>query len=84
MTGWRWWPLRRPAPPPAPGGGDWVPTHRHRKGRAYRLLAYGTLESDRSAVAIYDDDDGAVWVRSRAEFEDGRFTPLAAGDRPAG
>ena len=51
----------------------WAPTHRHTKGGLYRLLGYGTLEADRTTVAIYDDASGAVWVRSAAEFDDGRF-----------
>lgn len=40
------------------------------------LISYGTLEADRSAVYIYDDAVGTVWVRAASEFEDGRFTPL--------
>ena len=55
---------------------NWVPTHRHRKGGLYRIMGHGTLESDRSAVTIYDDTDGQVWVRPTQEFEDGRFEPL--------
>jgi len=54
-----------------------VPTHRHHKGGQYRLLTRGVLEADHSPVAIYDDADGTIWVRSLAEFEDGRFTPLS-------
>ncbi|MEM6464565.1 MAG: DUF1653 domain-containing protein [Pseudomonadota bacterium] len=57
--------------------GKWRPTHRHKKGGLYRVLGQAILEADRSDVVIYDDADGATWVRSRAEFEDGRFTPLA-------
>lgn len=76
MKPFRWWPWRRRPPLPGPGRGDWVPTHRHRKGRLYRLISCGTYEADRTAVAIYDDNDGAVWVRSVEEFHDGRFTPI--------
>lgn len=65
-----------PASPLARAG--WQPTHRHKKGGLYRLLCYGVAEADRSAVAIYDDAVGTVWVRAAAEFDDGRFTPLAA------
>jgi len=54
----------------------WHPSHRHRKGGNYRLLGFGINESDRSEVAIYDDESGKVWVRSRLEFEDGRFRPI--------
>lgn len=59
---------------------QWTPTHQHRKGGFYRLRCYGVLEADDSAVAIYDDESGTVWVRSVTEFNDGRFTPL--GDTP--
>ena len=66
-----------------PAGGDWVPTHQHRKGGLYRLLGLGTNEADRRVVAVYDDDTGHIWVRDAAEFNDGRFTPLAdAGGKP--
>ncbi|MEN8840621.1 MAG: DUF1653 domain-containing protein [Octadecabacter sp.] len=54
----------------------WQATHRHKKGGLYRLVGPATLEADRSDVVIYDDADGTVWVRSKAEFYDGRFTPL--------
>lgn len=73
-----WRPIETEATPPAPpfGLARWYPTHRHKKGGLYRLLGFGILESDRSDVAIYDDADGTVWVRDRAEFEDGRFRPV--------
>jgi hypothetical protein len=68
--------LRRPRPQVL-GQSPWIATHRHKKGGLYRLLGYGTAEADRSAVAIYDDADGNVWVRAAGEFEDpSRFTPL--------
>ncbi|MGJ8612260.1 MAG: DUF1653 domain-containing protein [Octadecabacter sp.] len=54
----------------------WAATHRHRKGGMYRVVGDAILESDRSDVVIYDDADGTTWVRSAAEFHDGRFTPL--------
>ena len=63
------------------GERDFVATHRHRKGGDYRLLARGILESDRSAVAIYDDAEGTIWVRDLAEFEDGRFTEILPSHR---
>jgi hypothetical protein len=56
----------------------WTPTHRHRKGGFYRLICYGTNEQDRTAVAIYDDADGTVWVRPALEFDDGRFDLVSA------
>ena len=56
--------------------GPWVATHRHRKGGLYRLIDQGINEADRAPVAIYDDPEGTIWVRSRAEFEDGRFTAV--------
>ena len=56
--------------------GRWRPTHRHRKGGLYRLLGEAVLEADRSAVVLYDDAEGTVWVRDKAGFEDGRFTAL--------
>jgi len=59
------------------GGPPFVPTHRHKKGGVYRLLAYGVYEADRSDVAIYDDAEGNIWVRSLEEFEDGRFSPIS-------
>lgn len=62
----------------ARSAGDWRPTHRHRKGGLYRFLAVGQAEADRSAVAIYDDADGTIWVRDLAEFSDGRFHDLGA------
>lgn len=61
-----------PAWPPA----RWRATHKHRKGGFYRVIGSAVLEADRSDVVIYDDANGAIWVRARAEFYDGRFTPL--------
>lgn len=55
---------------------DWKPTHRHRKGGLYRVVASGVWEADRSPVVIYDDEEGQVWVRPTEEFEDGRFAIL--------
>ncbi len=56
-------------PPPA----SWEPTHRHKKGGLYRYLYKGILESDHSAIVVYDDREGQVWVRAAKEFHDGRF-----------
>ena len=55
----------------------WKPTHVHRKGGEYRVLGQGVLETDRSKVTHYDDQEGTIWVRPVQEFEDGRFTPIA-------
>jgi|TARA_R110002094_G_C4854997_1_gene207237 hypothetical protein len=64
------------AAPDRPPTQHWTPTHMHKKGGAYRYLNDGILEADRSAVVIYDDRDGRVWVRPHDEFHDGRFSPL--------
>ncbi|MFT4706459.1 MAG: hypothetical protein ACJAXK_002547 [Yoonia sp.] len=53
---------------------DWQATHRHRKGGEYRRLCNALLEGDESNVVVYDDSVGNIWVRSKAEFDDGRFT----------
>jgi hypothetical protein len=75
----RWPDLGAMRSSPADGDGPaWQPTHRHRKGGLYRLLDYGTNEADRTPVVIYDDSDGTLWVRSVAEFNDGRFVALSA------
>ncbi|WP_299916055.1 DUF1653 domain-containing protein [uncultured Roseobacter sp.] len=72
-----------PAPDPSQPGGpspspdaNWVPTHRHRKGGLYRVVGHGILEADRTQAVIYDDAEGTVWIRSAAEFADGRFESL--------
>lgn len=41
------------------------------------MLGEAVLEADRSDVVVYDDAEGATWVRPLAEFNDGRFTSLA-------
>ena len=53
---------------------NWKATHRHRKGGAYRHICDGLLEADKSAAVVYDDKVGNVWIRSKVEFDDGRFT----------
>ncbi len=69
-------------------------THRHKKrGSEYVLLGIGKMQSegwydpsktistakvDMREVAIYRGADGALWVRPREEFEDGRFEALDA------
>jgi hypothetical protein len=53
------------------------PTHRHRKGGLYRLIARGRIEATLEPCAIYVSvTDDLVWVRPETEFEDGRFTRL--------
>lgn len=54
----------------------WRPTHRHRKGGLYRVVARGSIEADLTPAVIYDDAEGRVWVRPAAEFDDGRFAAL--------
>lgn len=52
----------------------WAPTHVHTKsGKLVRLLHCGAIEANLDQVAIYEEADGAVWVRPWAEFNDGRF-----------
>jgi len=76
-------PTDAPAPAPTFGQTPWHPTHRHKKGGGYRLLGYGVAEADRSTVAIYDDIDGTVWVRSADEFNDpARFAPVVLVGNP--
>lgn len=53
------------------------PTHRHRKGGLYRLIARGRIEATLEPCAIYASvRDDLVWVRPEAEFGDGRFSRL--------
>lgn len=63
-------------------------THRHvKRGSEYALIGIGKMQSDywtdgnghvdMQDVAIYRSvDDGSLWVRPHAEFEDGRFAAL--------
>ena len=53
------------------------PTHRHAKGGLYRVLGEGIWETDRTIAVIYQDADGTVWMRPKAEFDDGRFSKIA-------
>ena len=73
-------------------------THRHKmRGSEYVLLGIGKMQSenwyefdghparpkvDMREVAVYRGSDGALWVRPREEFEDGRFEPLPAPPAP--
>lgn len=55
----------------------WVPTHLHVKsGGLYRVLHIGRTEWDAVEAVIYQSHKGDVWVRPRAQFEDGRFQKL--------
>lgn len=59
-----------------------TPTHRHKKGGLYRLIARGRIEATLEPCAIYEGvGTGLVWVRPEAEFEDGRFTSLVPEER---
>lgn len=49
---------------------------RHRKGGRYTVIAVARNETDLTPVIVYRSADGLAWVRSLAEFEDGRFTPF--------
>lgn len=54
-----------------------TPTHRHKGGGFYKLIARGRIEATLEPCAIYEGvGTGLVWVRPEAEFGDGRFTPL--------
>lgn len=72
---------------------------RHKKrGGVYRVIGKATLQcdedphgghdggnalSDGEEMYVYRGEDGRLWVRSKAEFEDGRFQVLAEDRRPA-
>ncbi len=67
-----------PAPSPASA---WKPTHRHRGGMECVIVGEGEVQTtdglcDYDAVTIYREENGRLWVRSTAEFNDGRFMPL--------
>lgn len=78
----------------------WRPTHRHKKrGSEYMMLGIGKMQAehwylpgameagpsvDMQEVAIYRSEDGKLWVRSREEFEDGRFEAIPAAPQPKG
>lgn len=49
--------------------------YRHVKTNGiYLVIAIGRLESDLTEVVVYQSiENGAVWVRNKSEFEDGRF-----------
>ncbi|GEM_PF-3630404 len=59
-------------------------THRHlKRGTYYRELGRGELQSGQSVaegcrLVVYQGDDGRLWLRPEAEFDDGRFMKLPA------
>lgn len=64
--------------------------YKHRKGSLYIVL-YLARDTDLARfggdndTVVYKsvkEDDHQVWVRSRKEFEDGRFTMIAANEFP--
>lgn len=68
--------MRFPRESVLPGSSD-QPTHRHRKGGLYRMLARGYIEETLAPCVIYQDfREGYVWVRPEENFMDGRFTAL--------
>lgn len=57
--------------------------YRHlKRGTTYRILHYGVMSStDPSidglpAVVYQSEEDGNIWIRTSAEFFDGRFEEL--------
>lgn len=59
------------------------PKWRHKKrntfytevGRGFAQVSHHPIE-DYTAVVIYRDADGVLWVRNAVEFDDGRFEEL--------
>lgn len=65
--------------PPSPATAEgWRPTHRHRNGGFYRKIGEGFIEATMTEATIYESVDRRIWVRPTAQFNDGRFAPLAA------
>jgi hypothetical protein len=64
----------------------WMPTHRHvRRGSTYEVIgtalmqvASGIEVSDDEECTVYRGEDGRLWVRPTAEFNDGRFDDISA------
>jgi len=62
--------------------------YRHKsRGTVYTLIGVGHAQGtmvDEDAVVLYRGDDGKLWCRPQAEFNDGRFEEIApaptAGD----
>lgn len=62
----------------------WRPTHRHKKrGTEYEIITDDALAqtdisiADNEQVVVYRGHDGRIWVRTREEFDDGRFELIA-------
>ena len=59
-----------------------MPFWRHKKrgtlhdeiGRGFAQVTTHPIE-DMTAVVIYRDENGCMWVRNAVEFDDGRFEP---------
>lgn len=46
---------------------------RHKKGGRYELIGHGRHTETLEELTAYAGDDGSLWLRPRAMFEDGRF-----------
>lgn len=63
--------------------GRFRPTYRHKKrGTEYELVGLAQVQTesaltDEAEVVVYRGADGVLWVRSDAEFNDGRFEPIS-------
>lgn len=56
------------------------PTHLHLKSqKVYEKIGEVRLEIDNSEAVLYRDKDNIYWVRSKAEFIDGRFQIIPHG-----
>jgi hypothetical protein len=57
-------------------------TYRHKKsGGKYTIVGHAQVQAqepltDYEVVTVYRDEKGNLWVRRKAEFEDGRFEQL--------
>lgn len=61
----------------------WQATHRHVKtGGLYKEILRAIDEPTLEMAVIYMGEDGVVWVRSAAQFDDpARFEPLIEGKK---
>lgn len=56
-----------------------------KRGTIYELVSVASIQTDTplndyDQVMVYRGEDGQVWVRPLAEFNDGRFEPIAPGE----